>query len=395
MFTATCCRHVAAKGYPITVVTPGNHKSEILRVVQKIAPMFDQTVLLGYPPFLKDVVDDGLSQGVPWSTYAIKLVLAGEVFSEEWRALMAERAGMSRPLRDSASLYGTADAGVLGNETPLSVAARAFLSTRPDAARALFGEARLPTIVQYDPVVRYFEENEGSLPFSGDNGIPLVRYDIADTGGVVPYATMIDRLRDFGFDVEAQVRVDGERGMRPLPFVYVFGRSQFAVSYYGANVFPEMVAVALEQPETHAWVTGKFVIEVRENEGHDRQLHVAVELAPGRSPPASFSDVAADAVLAALLRLNSEFSNYVPAERRRPRVTLWPTGHAGVFPERSQAPLFTPFAALILGCPYWTRGSTAGPSRNRRGGPKRSRRSRRRRQRRLAVEIDEARPSQD
>jgi phenylacetate-CoA ligase len=332
MFTASCCRHLAAKGYPITLVTPGNNKPEILRVVRSLSSSFEQTVLLGYPPFLKDVVDAGSAEGVPWREYAVKLVLAGEVFSEEWRALMGERAGMTRPLFDSASLYGTADAGVLGNETPVSVAIRGFLSGRPDAARALFGEARLPTLVQYDPFVRYFEQHERTLVFSGDNGVPLVRYQISDTGGVLPYREMIDRLQDFGFDPEALVRSRGERGIRPLPFVYVFGRSHFAVSYYGANLFPEMVGIALEQPETREFVTGKFVMEVKEDADRDAHLYVAVELAPGREAAASFAEVAADAMLKALLRLNSEFANYVPVERRRPRVTLWPAGHPEYFP---------------------------------------------------------------
>jgi phenylacetate-CoA ligase len=62
MYTANCCRHVASKGYPITVITPGNQKAEIFRVVQALAPEFDQTVLLGYPPFLKDVIDSGIAE---------------------------------------------------------------------------------------------------------------------------------------------------------------------------------------------------------------------------------------------------------------------------------------------------------------------------------------------
>src|SRR5262245_29991722 len=103
MFTASCCRHLATKGYPITVATPGNNKAEILRVVRSLGPSLEQVVLLGYPPFVKEVVDAGLSEGVPWHQYAIKLVLAGEVFSEAWRDLMADRAGMKRPLHDSAA----------------------------------------------------------------------------------------------------------------------------------------------------------------------------------------------------------------------------------------------------------------------------------------------------
>ncbi|MGH3178166.1 MAG: phenylacetate--CoA ligase family protein, partial [Streptosporangiaceae bacterium] len=116
LYTLACVRHLAAKGYPITAVAPGNNKAEILRVIPELAPHCDQTVLLGYPPFVKDVIDTGIATGLDWTRYAVKLVLAGEVFSEEWRDLVGQRAGMSRPCYDSASLYGTADAGVLGTE---------------------------------------------------------------------------------------------------------------------------------------------------------------------------------------------------------------------------------------------------------------------------------------
>ena len=332
MFTASCCRHLASKGYPITVVTPGNQKAEIFRVVRALGPMFEQTVLLGYPPFLKDVIDAGTVEAVPWHAYALKMVLAGEVFSEEWRALVAERAGMSNTARDFASLYGTADGGVLGNETPLSVCIRRFLAERGDAAQALFGEARLPTLVQYDPWERFFEEHERSLVFSGDGGVPHIRYHISDTGGLVPYRVMIERLRDFGFDAEQAAWKSGATRLHRLPFVYVFGRSHFAVSYYGANIFPDTVSIGLEQPETRAFVTGKFVLEVQEDERRDRQLSVAVELAPGAVAEAALGDQLAQSMLAVLLRLNSEFANYVPPERRLPLVTLWPAGHPEYFP---------------------------------------------------------------
>ncbi len=136
MFTAQCCRYLSAKGYPITLVTPGNNREEIFRVVLGLGPAFEQVVLLGYPPFLKDVIDAGPAQGVDWGGLHIRLAMAGEVFSEEWRDLVGERMGGSDPCHDSASLYGTADAGVLGNETPLSIAIRRFLAQRPELARA-------------------------------------------------------------------------------------------------------------------------------------------------------------------------------------------------------------------------------------------------------------------
>ncbi|HBR76066.1 MAG TPA: phenylacetate--CoA ligase, partial [Cyanobacteria bacterium UBA11159] len=200
MYTASCCRHLASKGYPITVITPGNNQTEIFRVIQELAPLFEQVVLLGYPPFIKNIIDIGIAQGIPWHQYHIKMVFAGEVFSEEWRSLVGERVGANNPCYDSASLYGTADAGVLGNETPLSIKIRRFLAENPDAARTLFGESRLPTLVQYDPLSRFFEVQDGTLLFSGDNGIPLIRYHISDNGGLITYDEMMKFMAEWGFN---------------------------------------------------------------------------------------------------------------------------------------------------------------------------------------------------
>lgn len=332
MFTAACCRHLAAKGYPIFTVTPGNVKAEILRVVSALSPDFDQTVLLGYPPFLKDVVDAGVAIGVPWHDHEIKLVLAGEVFTEEWRSLMAERAGMRNLLLDSASLYGTADAGVLGTETPVTIAIRRFLAERPHDARAVFGEARLPTLVQFDPCVRYFEEHDGTLLFTGDNGVPLVRYHISDRGGVIPFESMISRMSALGCDPIRLAEEAGAHVVRELPFVYVFGRSHFALSFFGANIFPEMVSAGIEQPGLAPYVTGKFVMQIVADADHDLTLTIAVELAANASSDETLADRVADAIAASLRRLSSEFATYVPTERQRPQITLHEQGDPDWFP---------------------------------------------------------------
>jgi phenylacetate-CoA ligase len=312
---------------------PGKRLDEILHVVQRLSPQFEQTVLLGYPPFLKEVVDAGRAQGVDWSTFAVKLVMAGEVFSETWRDLLAERLGGADPLRFSSSIYGTADAGVLGQETPVSIAIRRFLAERPEAAQALFGDTRLPTLCQYDPTARYFERLDGSLAFSGWNGVPLVRYHIADRGGVLPYAAMLGKMRDLGCDPVATVRGTGGPEPRKQPFVWVFGRTDFTVSFFGANVFPETISLGLEQPEVRARVTGKFVMQVQEGLADDKpRLTVAVELAKNAVEDDAFCDAVATAILAQLRRLNSEFANYVPAEFQKPVVMLYPTGHPEYFP---------------------------------------------------------------
>lgn len=343
IYTTNCCRYLASKGYPVTVIAPGNNKEEIFRVVQELGTAFEQVVLLGYPPFLKDIIDTGIARGIDWQQYQLKMVFAGEVFSEEWRTLVGDRVGSKNPYYDSASLYGTADAGVLGNETPLSICIRRFLAEHPDAARALFGESRLPTLVQYDPLSRFFETHDDTLLFSGDNGIPLVRYHISDTGGIIPYDAMLQFLTKWEFDpvaylsVEKRGRQDAHltgdiRGIHPLPFVYVFGRSNFTVSYFGANIYPENVTVGLEQPIIREWVTGKFVLQVKEDADKNLFLSVVVELAPSVTAPEQKREAIASSILSQLLRLNSEFANYVPSEYQMPQVTLAPTGDPEYFP---------------------------------------------------------------
>lgn len=98
----------------------------------------------------------------------------------------------------SASLYGTADGGVLGNETPLSIGIRRWLAQHPLAARSLFGESRLPTLVQFDPASRFFETHQNTLVVSAENSVPLVRYHIADKGGVLSYDELWEFLQDQG-----------------------------------------------------------------------------------------------------------------------------------------------------------------------------------------------------
>jgi phenylacetate-CoA ligase len=339
MYTANCCRHVASKGYPITVITPGNQKAEILRVVQALAPEFDQTVLLGYPPFLKDVIDSGIAEGIPWQDYHIKWVSAGEVFSEAWRSLIGQRIGSTDEFYDSASLYGTADAGVLGNETPLSICIRRWLAEHPDAARELFGADRLPTLVQYDPLSRFFEVQDGTLLFSGDSGLPLVRYHIADTGGLIAYDQMLQFLAEWGFDsiqsLHSSQRADASqpiRGVRSLPFVYVFGRSSFTVSYFGANIYPENVSVGLEQSPICDWVTGKFVMQVKEEDDRNSVFSIVVELVPDVTASEEKRQAIAIAILQQLRRLNSEFANYVPEAYQTPQIVLTAVGDPEYFP---------------------------------------------------------------
>jgi phenylacetate-CoA ligase len=170
-----------------------------------------------------------------------------------------------------------------------------------------------------------------------------------DTGGIISYNAMLEFLAEWGFNPIAALQHESPnselrtqnsplptphspRGIHQLPFVYVFGRSNFTVSYFGANIYPENVTVGLEQPGIQEWVTGKFVLQVKEDADKNRFLSVVVELAPGVEGSEALREAIASSILSQLLRLNSEFANYVPAEYQTPQVTLAPMGDFEYFP---------------------------------------------------------------
>jgi phenylacetate-CoA ligase len=90
--------------------------------------------------------------------------------------------------------------------------------------------------------------------------------------------------------------------------------------------------VGLERPEISGWTTGRFVLRVTEDADRDRHLVVAVELAPGEALSAAREAAAAASIRAELVRLNSEFANYVPAAYQTPRVDLRAAGDPDYFP---------------------------------------------------------------
>ncbi|MFF8907934.1 phenylacetate--CoA ligase family protein [Streptomyces olivaceoviridis] len=324
LYTLQCLQHLARTGLILTIAAPGNDVTAVLRVVRSLAPLAEQTVLLGYPPFLKDVVDAGRADDVPWERYGMHLVFAGEVFSETWRDTVCERAGIVSPETATAGLYGTADAGVLAYETPSSIRLRRAIAATAGAAPAVFGSERLPSLMKYDPALRHFDAVDGELFLTTDGVVPLVRYTLGDTGGTASEEALIERC--------AQAAVPAPSAVpRPAaPYVWLFGRPLFALSMYGANIFPETIAAGLERDDCYAYLTGKFVMEIQD--GERPRLRVTAEVAPGHSTSEVRTEKTSDSLLAALREQNSEYANYVPAELQPPLVQLRPHGDPEYFP---------------------------------------------------------------
>lgn len=314
------------RGYPLSILPIGVNKDEILKALVDLAPSFAQTIIVGYPPFVKDIVDSAIAEGIDLAKLDIRLLFAAEAFNERFREYLAEKASIANLYRDTLNIYGTADIGAMAFETPTAILVRRLAAQRPDLFTALFGGTKkMPTLAQYNPAFMCFEAPEGEILLTGRSVVPLVRYAVGDRGGVRSFAEMRELLAEAGVDIAAEAK-RAQIPLYELPFVYVYERSDLSTKLYGAIIYPEHVREALQAPDLERFVSGKFTMQTLMNETHDEYIELNVELKAGVEVESRVAVAVRDAVVASLDEKNSEY-HYLHAsmpERVIPKVVLWP-----------------------------------------------------------------------
>jgi phenylacetate-CoA ligase len=331
LFTYESIKIIADKGYRITIITPGINKQEVLNSVENLGADFDQVIIGCYPPMMKDILDLGAEQGIEWSKYNLGLVFSAEGFGEGFRDHVHATAGISDPYTGSLNHYGTVDQGTLGHETPTTTLIRRAAVDNKDLFHHLFGSGRKqPTLVQYMPELFYFESIENRVICSSYSGLPLVRYDVKDSGGVLSNRKVERSFQKNNLDFEAALTEAGIAKHRwNLPFVYLTERDDFSVKLAGGMVYPEEIRKALLHPEVVQRVTGKFTMEVVLNKKLQPKLIIHVELNPNPIAEKTLAVTIQKSAVDTLLADNSEYvSNYKYYGRKLwPRIILWPYEH--------------------------------------------------------------------
>ncbi len=269
----------SATNYSMSVITPGINIAEVLKAIRAIGKKYEQIIIAGYPPFVKDIIDEGEHSGLKWKDYRVKFLFAAEAFSEVWRDYMYQKVGAQKPFKDSLNIYGTADAVIMGYETPLSIfIKRTAAKSNSGLYKDIFTyNERVPTLIQYNPMLKYYEDIKGNLVFSSNSGIPLVRYDIGDTGGIIEYGKMDKMMNGHGINMAAEAKANDISNWK-LPFLFVYGRGDFTASLYGVNIYPENIRDALGAEVISDYVSGKFVMLAKNDENLNQYLEINVEI---------------------------------------------------------------------------------------------------------------------
>lgn len=283
-------RQIAINGKNrLTVMTPGAKLDEVIDIVKQFGHLYQQVVIVGYPLFVKQIIDEGARSGIDWQTLNVKLGLGGEGYSVEWRDYIAERIGLQEgDLLGISGGYGAADLGMsVGREYPLSVLVRKLAYENEALARDLFGQWKpLPSFCQYNPGSFFIEEIDGELVFTTQPGIPLVRYNIHDRGGVIPFDRVLSIVSDHGCK---PLQMFSDYGYRKkdvwrLPFFYVWGRSDASVSIYGAFIYPEDIKAAMDHQDISTRTSSRFIMKSVFDQHQNPFLQIKIELASNTEP---------------------------------------------------------------------------------------------------------------
>jgi phenylacetate-coenzyme A ligase PaaK-like adenylate-forming protein len=234
-------------------------------------------IVFGYPPFLKAFVD---STDLDLNDFAIDLVVGGEGISE------ALRAYLRKSFRSVVSSYGASDLEInIGVETDWTICLRSRCANDPEMCRELFGRDTPPMIFQYNPLDYLIETTgEGELAFTicrASGAAPKIRYNLKDTGGTYTFRKLAERLSPHGV---APKNLATRFGC--FPILYVYGRSDLSVAFFGAKVYPTDLEATILGHSTLARRIRSFQFASYEDEHLNRRLAISLELAEDVTPSA-------------------------------------------------------------------------------------------------------------
>ncbi len=311
------------RAYPVSILPAGVNKTEILKALHELAPSFKQTILIGYPPFVKDIIDEAEYEGIDLKSLNMRLFFAAEAFSERFRDYLAQKVGIKNVYRDTLNIYGTADIGAMAFETPTAILIRRLAMENKQIFTRIFGDVqKTPTLAQYNPAFVSFEAPEGEILLTGYSAIPLIRYAVGDRGGVHSYDELKSIFAESGINLEKEAKLR-DVPLYELPFVYVYERSDLATTLYGLQIYPEYLRDVMMSDFMQRLCTGKFQIMTKYDEKENQYLEINIEQKRGvEVVPGAFINKAEAAIEKAFRDKSSEYKELASFVNDRPLFKL-------------------------------------------------------------------------
>ena len=253
-------------------------------------------LVFGYPPFIKSFVD---TTRLDLKKYRLDLIVGGEGISEPLRSHLLQY------FRSVISSYGASDLEInIGVETDLTINLRRLCMKDRDLSEALFGRDMPPMIFQYNALDYIVETTaHGELLFTigrQTSAAPKIRYNLHDLGGTMSHRELAAQLRAKGISI-----YDLAKPQSHFPILFVFGRSDLTVPFFGAKVYPTDIEEIINGDADLVKQINSFQIASYEDETINRRLKVRLECARGVTPISS--QELHQKIFQGLCRVNQDF----------------------------------------------------------------------------------------
>ncbi len=328
VFTLNSCLRIAQRGYDLSVITPGISMDSILRIISEIGNNYEQIVICGYPPFVKDTIEEGISRGFDWGSYNLKFIFGAEAISEDWREYLYKKAKIKDYYNSSVNTYGSADAAILGHETPISIMIKRLCAKNDKLLEKLFNGRTVSTFVQYHPHLKHFECVDNELICSTVGGMPLLDYNLHDYGTIYSFHEMINLFKNEGIDILEEAK-KLNLPIWKLPFIVLYGKSDQTITLYGLNIYPQTVRKGLEDQAIIDKLTTRMSMTTKYDDLRNQYIEIAVELNKNIEPNDELKKNVGEKIYSNLLKNNYEYKTLVEKigqEKAKPRVVFMPYG---------------------------------------------------------------------
>ncbi len=233
-------------------------------------------VIMGYPPFLKYLVD---TSEIEWDKFNIAFIFGGESMSEGMRDYLFQKG-----IKKVYSSLGASDLELnISAENDFTISLRKLLrSNQSLQSKILKHTGALPMIFQYNPTDFLIESSDiGELIVTigrPDYIAPKIRYNIHDRGHTLSLKDLYSILKslNISLDILAKPQTD-------LPLLLHYGRADMTVSFFGANISPTDINEVIYSIPELSEIVNSYNLSINEDKEGTKKLIISLEVQKGET----------------------------------------------------------------------------------------------------------------
>lgn len=258
----------AAKNNKLTVVSTGTHKENVLLAIRYLSKHYDQVIILGYPPFLLEIVEFLSVSDIDVHELNIKIMYTSDSLSNNGHNYLLSKISRSLDTSSIVGFYAASDTGIIAAQSPFTVRILKEMFNVDSASSDLTHPSAHKVLFAFDPQVKYLESINNEIIVSSDQPVPLIRYNIHDRGGVISGYQLSEELKNSSVSFDESDLDDW--------YVYILGKTDSVL--LTANIYIEDIRYCIENSQMFAKLSGNFKYGVEELDTLRKRLIIKIFL---------------------------------------------------------------------------------------------------------------------